>query len=96
MPFIDAIRIPSKLYEDTTDTLIEKHALLDVILESSIWGRKYQKNPFPYIGRSNEISPEDKQKYKSIFKEKYKFYTEFLEERLKLPENIINLIQDQS
>ncbi|CAG9315698.1 unnamed protein product [Blepharisma stoltei] len=92
LSFKEACQIPPKIPEDTNEILIEKHALLDVILETNIWASKYTKNPFPYIGLKSEITPEDKQKYKEIFKQKYFQYQQFVEDRLRLPDSIKKLI----
>lgn len=86
----DELIIPSNYPGDDKETLIEKHALLDIILEFNVWGQKYTRNPFPYIGTKAEITDELKAEYKNIFREKFNFYHQFVASRLKLPESLTN------
>jgi hypothetical protein len=45
--------------------LIEKQAILDVLLDTRAWGEKYVTNPFPYIEEDlTKIKPDDLKKYK--------------------------------
>lgn len=45
----EATRIPDGFPGETTEDLIEKQALLDVMLETRVWARDYLSNPFPYL-----------------------------------------------
>lgn len=45
----EATRIPEGFPGETTEDLIEKQALLDVMLETRVWSRNYLSNPFPYL-----------------------------------------------
>lgn len=47
--FSEATRIPDRISNETDEDLIEKHALLDSLLEKRPWGAKYIHNPFPYL-----------------------------------------------
>ncbi len=47
--YSEATRIPERLRGETDDLLIEKQAIMDVLLESRTWGEKYIANPFPYL-----------------------------------------------
>jgi len=48
--------------------LIEKQAILEVLLDSRVWGDKYIMNPFPYIERDiTKISATDLKHYKKTF-----------------------------
>lgn len=52
--FSEATRVPDKIQGETDEDLIEKHALLDSLLEKRPWGAKYIHNPFPYL--TNDIT----------------------------------------
>lgn len=43
------MRIPERKSIISDENLIEKHALLDSLLEKRPWGEKYIHNPFPYL-----------------------------------------------
>jgi hypothetical protein len=48
--------------------LIEKQAILEVLLDSRVWGDKYIMNPFPYIEKDiTKISANDLKHYKKTF-----------------------------
>jgi hypothetical protein len=48
--------------------LIEKQAILDVLLDTRIWGEKYINNPFPYIEKDlTKISEKDLRHFKQHF-----------------------------
>lgn len=47
--FEEATRIPTRIVGERDEELIEKHALLDSLLEKRAWGEKYIVNPFPYL-----------------------------------------------
>jgi len=34
---------------DTDEILIEKQAILDVMMDTKVWGEKYITNAFPYV-----------------------------------------------
>ena len=43
--------------------LIEKQAIIDVLLDTRLWGDKYITNPFPYIDKDITKIPEDDLKH---------------------------------
>ena len=48
--------------------LIEKQALMEVLLDSRVWGDKYVTNPFPYLERDlTKISEADLKHFKKTF-----------------------------
>lgn len=47
--YTEATRIPDRLRGETDEMLIEKQALLDVMLQSRAWGESHVVNPFPYL-----------------------------------------------
>lgn len=77
-----AFNVPMKT-EEPDERLIEKHALLDFMMESNLWNRNYIGNPFPYISENfHSLSEEDmkelKKKFYVNFKKFEKIKTEFL------------------
>ena len=50
--------IPKRIVNETDEMLIEKQALLDVLLDTRAWGEKYVTNPFPYIEEDITKIPE--------------------------------------
>lgn len=44
-----ATTIPDDFPGETTEDLIEKQAILDVLLETRTWSKPYLSNPFPYL-----------------------------------------------
>ena len=48
--------------------LIEKQAIMDVLLDTRVWGQKYITNPFPYIDKDiTKIGDEDLRHFKKHF-----------------------------
>ena len=47
--YTEASRIPDRLPGETDQQLIEKHAIMEVMLETTIWAEPYLSNPFPYL-----------------------------------------------
>ena len=48
--------------------LIEKQAILDVLLDTRLWGQKYITNPFPYIDKDiTAFGDQDLRHYKKHF-----------------------------
>ena len=45
----EATRIPERDFRETNEEILEKHALLDSLLEKRPWGQSYIHNPFPYL-----------------------------------------------
>lgn len=45
----DATTIPAGFEGENVEDLIEKQAIMDVLLETRTWAKPYLSNPFPYI-----------------------------------------------
>eukprot|EP01016_Furgasonia_blochmanni_P055040 TRINITY_DN9140_c0_g3_i1.p1 TRINITY_DN9140_c0_g3~~TRINITY_DN9140_c0_g3_i1.p1 ORF type:complete len:320 (-),score=66.94 TRINITY_DN9140_c0_g3_i1:120-1079(-) len=74
----EATKIPSRIRGDTDENVIEKHAILDVLLEKKAWGAKYISNPFPYLVEDiTKVKEEDFKNMKKTFLVNYKKYQEF-------------------
>jgi hypothetical protein len=70
------------------EELIEKHALLDSLLEKRAWGEKYIVNPFPYLTDDiTSLSKRDMQAMKECFLFHYSKYQKFktMDEKLQIP-----------
>lgn len=66
--FTQATKIPKRIANETDEMLIEKQAILEVLLDSRVWGDKYITNPFPYIEKDiTKIPAEDLKHYKKTF-----------------------------
>lgn len=84
--FTEATRIPDRLNEPEEDT-IEKHALLDSLLEKRPWGAKFIQNPFPYLVEDiSKVPPEKLQKYIKCFQFHFAKYETFKQDAFKLPQ----------
>lgn len=70
---------------ETDEELIEKHALLDVMLQTNLWGREYVKNPFPYISEDFEtLNESDVKDLKKKFYVNFQKYEKIKQEFLKI------------
>ena len=79
--FSEATRIPEKITGETDEDLIEKHALLDSLLETRPWGAKYIHNPFPYITEDiTKLNDSQISNYIKCFKFYYSKYEKFKKE----------------
>ena len=103
--FAEATRIPERKIIETDEDMIEKHALLDSLLEKKAWGKKYISNPFIYL--TEDITKQSKQtiekwlkcyqfhylKYERLKKEygQIKYIPEYHERIYGLMENNINM-----
>lgn len=66
--------------------LIEKQAIIEVLLDSRLWGEKYIVNPFPYIEKDiTKISEQDLKAFKKHFYISLKKYQAF-RDRIVAPE----------
>lgn len=61
--FSQATRIPKRIENETDEMLIEKQAILDVLLDTRLWGQKYITNPFTYIEKDITLIKEDELKH---------------------------------
>eukprot|EP01017_Pseudomicrothorax_dubius_P038309 TRINITY_DN5716_c0_g1_i3.p1 TRINITY_DN5716_c0_g1~~TRINITY_DN5716_c0_g1_i3.p1 ORF type:complete len:352 (-),score=86.07 TRINITY_DN5716_c0_g1_i3:87-1142(-) len=76
--FEEACRIPDRLSGESDENLIEKQALLDVLLEKRAWGDRYISNPFPYlVNNIAGVSQEELAKMKKCFLTNYHKYESF-------------------
>ena len=73
--FQQLVGIPDRLPVDTVDSLLEKHAILDVMLEENIWNLPYLSNLFPYL-RKEEMNDEDMKNIKKKYYILHKRYSE--------------------
>ena len=55
MNYSQATKIPKRIENETNEMLIEKQAIIDVLLDTRLWGDKYITNPF--MGLSLRIVP---------------------------------------
>lgn len=76
--YSEAIRIPTRMIGERDEDLIEKHALLDSVLEKRVWGEDYVINAFPYIEEDiTSISGRDLKAMQKCFLFHYKKYEDF-------------------
>jgi hypothetical protein len=78
-----------KIVGDTHHTLIEKHVILDVIMNTKTWNVQYLKNRFVYLDKSDNISLDMKNKYKSIF---FEYYQKYNRDMIKIIQPILDKI----
>ncbi|KRX02806.1 hypothetical protein PPERSA_04009 [Pseudocohnilembus persalinus] len=79
--FSEATRIPERIRGEGDEILIEKQAIMDVMLESRVWGEKYITNPFPYLEEDiTKITKVDFKTMKGCFFQNYKKYNAFKEQ----------------
>jgi hypothetical protein len=70
--------IPKQILSETTDDLIEKQAIFEILFGTKIWNDKYITNQFPYIEKdATKISKEDLEAYKKTYYINYKKYEAF-------------------
>jgi hypothetical protein len=66
--YSQATRIPKRIENETDEMLIEKQAIIDVLLDTRLWGEKYITNPFPYIEKDITLVKEaDLRRFKQHF-----------------------------
>lgn len=84
--FTQATRIPKRIENESSEMLIEKQAILDVLMDTRIWGEKYITNPFPYINSDITAFKEEELKhFKKHFYISLKKYQAF-RDRVCMPE----------
>ena len=80
----EATRIPEGFPGETTEDLIEKQALLDVMLETRVWSRNYLSNPFPYLFEDiTKVEEKELEHYQKTFAKHYRKYNEFKNRQVK-------------
>lgn len=76
--FTQATTIPKRIENETNEMLIEKQAIIDVLLDTRCWGEKYVTNPFPYIEEDiTKIDEKDLKHFKQHFFINLKKYQAF-------------------
>ena len=71
--------------------LIEKQAIIDVLLDTRLWGEKYITNPFTYIEKDiTKISEKDLKHFKKHFYINLKKYQAF-RDRVVMPEAYVQI-----
>lgn len=76
--FSEATRVPDRIRGEGDEILIEKQAIMDVLLDSRVWGEKYITNPFPYLEEDiTKIGKSDFVAMKQCFFENYNKYRSF-------------------
>jgi len=99
--FTEASRIPTRIHGERDEDLLEKHALLDSMLEKRVWGENYVVNPFPYIEQDlTRIGDRDLKAMQECFLFHYKKYESFkkMNEKVQIPsyqERRIMLMTDE-
>mmetsp|Transcript_27584 Transcript_27584/g.49737 ORF Transcript_27584/g.49737 Transcript_27584/m.49737 type:complete len:414 (+) Transcript_27584:32-1273(+) len=86
-PFHEATKVPPKMQSDTPEILIEKHAILDFLLETEAWNEYYTVNPFPYIGQIDEIKKQMTY-FKAYFLKMYKRHVSYADEHVKVSDEV--------
>jgi len=69
--FTEATRIPDRIRGESDEDLIEKHAMMDALLEKRAWGERYIVNAFPYL--TNDITSVNEQDLAAM-KKCFKFH----------------------
>jgi hypothetical protein len=83
----EATRVPDRMEGESDEDLIEKQAIMDVLLESRVWAKRYLSNPFPYlIDDITKVEEKDTNHMKALFKKHYTKYKLFKEKETKLVE----------
>ena len=76
--YTQACTIPKRILNESDEMLIEKQAIIDVLLDTRCWGEKYVTNPFPYIEEDlTKISEKDFRHFKEHFFINLKKYQAF-------------------
>ncbi|KAL4452933.1 hypothetical protein ABPG74_002498 [Tetrahymena malaccensis] len=98
--FTEATRIPDRIRGETDEVLIEKQAIMDVMLGTRVWGEKYIANPFPYIEQDiTKISDQEYQAMKKCFflyMKKYETFKNKLINELPHLQNVSPLLSQQT
>lgn len=82
--YTEATRIPEGFAGETADDLIEKQAIMDVLLETRTWSKPYLSNPFPYLFPDiSKIEKPQLDHHKQTFLTQYRKYSEFKNRELK-------------
>lgn len=84
MNYSQATQIPERIRGETDEIVIEKQAIMDVLLESRVWGAKYLSNPFPYVVKDiTQAKEKEIMGMKKCFAVNYNKYLHFKNMKLK-------------
>lgn len=83
--FSDYNKVLTRSFAESEESILEKQAILDVLMNSKCWNQKYMTNRFCYIDKLANISDERKRKMQEVF---LKYYKEYNREMEKLMEPI--------
>ena len=82
--FSEATRINDRIKGETDLEQIEKQAIMDVMLGTRAWGKKYVSNPFPYlVDDITKVNDEELYKLKKSFLVNLKKYESFRDKNVK-------------
>ena len=74
----EAQRVPARVEGESNEQLIEKHALLDSLLEDQVWGREWVANPFSYLTEDiTKLGREELRGMLNTYRFNYRKYEEF-------------------
>ena len=74
------MRVPERIKGESDAEQIEKQAIMDVMLETRAWGKKYISNPFPYLLEDiTSVNDQELYKLKKSFLVNVKKYQSFKE-----------------
>jgi hypothetical protein len=79
MNFSDYNKVLTKKIEESEEVMLEKQAILDVVMNSKCWSQKFMVNRFSYIDRLANINDERKKKLQEVFLKYYKEYNREME-----------------
>jgi hypothetical protein len=72
--FAECNRCLPRRAEDSDENLVEKHAILDAIMNTKTWNDRYMKNRFIYVDRNENLDADRKLTLKKLF---HKHYTRY-------------------
>lgn len=82
--FSEATRINDRIKGETDLEQIEKQAIMDVMLGTRAWGKRYVSNPFPYlVDDITTVNEEELYKLKKSFLVNLKKYESFRDKNVK-------------
>lgn len=82
--YSEAVRINERIKGESDAEQIEKQAIMDVMLDTRAWGKKYITNPFPYlISDVTQVKEEDLKAMKKTFLLNIKKYESFKKKSIK-------------
>ncbi|OMJ95051.1 hypothetical protein SteCoe_1585 [Stentor coeruleus] len=85
--FSDYNKVLDRKFEESEESVLEKQAILDVVMNSKCWNERFMANRFCYIDKLVNIDEERKKKMVEVF---LRYYKEYNAEMEKLMEPIFN------